>query len=333
MLPGLSSISLRTRSGVRLILVVIITAVIVAACGSSASTAFREGGPANAPGPVTAATAAPSAVAAPGVPVQDGSGQAGPGSNGNDAPGDNGPLVVKTGSVSLEVKDIDEAVLLARGRIVGLGGYVSDSERANRGDDASALITYRIPASRWDEALDGLRGLAQKVTSEQTKAAEVTGQVVDLDARIANLRSTERALQAIMAQATRITDVLEVQNQLTSVQGQIEQLTAQRSHLADQAAMGTLAVTYSVPVVAVTEATSDWNLAVEFDRAVAQLLQIGRGLAVVGVWIGVVALPVLFGVLLVVGLVYMLVRRFGPRSSASTGSRPGAGPGVATPMT
>jgi hypothetical protein len=37
--------------------------------------------------------------------------------------------------------------------------------------------------------------------------------------------------------------------------------------------------------------------------------------------------------LLVVGLVYMLVRRFGPRSSASTGSRPGAGPGVATPMT
>ncbi len=86
-------------SGVRLILVVVITAVIVAACGSSASTAFRDGGPANAPGPVTAATAAPSAAAAPGVPVQDGSGEAGPGSNGNDAPGDNGPLVVKTGSV------------------------------------------------------------------------------------------------------------------------------------------------------------------------------------------------------------------------------------------
>ena len=96
--------------------------------------------------------------------------------------------------------------------------------------------------------------------------------------------------------------------------------------------MGTLAVTYSVPVVAVTEATSDWNLAVEFDRAVAQLLQIGQGLAVVGVWIGVVALPVLFGVLLVVGLVYMLVRQFGPRPPASTGSQPGAGPGVATPM-
>jgi hypothetical protein len=265
--------------------------------------------------------------------VQDGSGEAGPGGNGNDAPGDNGPLVVKTGSVSLEVKDVDEAVLLARGRIVGLGGYVSDSERANRGDDASALITYRIPASRWDEALDALRGLAQKVTSEQTKAAEVTGQVVDLDARIANLRSTERALQAIMAQATRITAVLEVQNQLSSTQGQIEQLTAQRSHLADQAAMGTLAVTYSVPVVAVTEAASDWNLSVEFDRAVAQLLQIGQGLAVVGVWIGVVALPVLIGVLLVVGLVYMLVRRFGPRPSTSSGSQPGAGPGVATPMT
>src|SRR5262245_56598474 len=97
-----------------------------------------------------------------------------------------------------------------------------------------ALITYRIPSARWDDALDALRGLAAKVLNEDTQAVEVTGQVVDLDARLSNLRSTELALQSIMTKATRISDILDVQNQLTSVQGQIEQLTAQKNHLTDQ---------------------------------------------------------------------------------------------------
>ena len=51
----------------------------------------------------------------------------------------------------------------------------------------------------------------------QVQTQAVTGQVVDLGARITNLRATEAALQAIMIQATKIPDVLEVQGKLTEV--------------------------------------------------------------------------------------------------------------------
>ena len=44
----------------------------------------------------------------------------------------------------------------------------------------------------------------------------MTSQVVDLQARIANLRASETALQGIAAKATKISDVLEVQAQLTA---------------------------------------------------------------------------------------------------------------------
>ena len=78
----------------------------------------------------------------------------------------------------------------------------------------------------------------------------MTAQVVDLDARIANLQASESALQAIMARATTIADVLKVQQELTGVRGDIESMIAQRDNLADQAAMGTLDVIFTVPVVA-----------------------------------------------------------------------------------
>ena len=56
----------------------------------------------------------------------------------------------------------------------------------------AAVITYRIPASRWDDALGSLRGLATKVVGEQTQATEVGGQIVDLEARLRNLRASEQ---------------------------------------------------------------------------------------------------------------------------------------------
>ena len=290
----------------------------VAACsGSGAPTTVSGVGglaarPAPPEGPIAGPTAAP--IAAPtsateatsaGAQSRTSDGQVAVVGIGDEA------LIVRTGSLALEVKDLDGTLLQARGRIVGLGGYVSDSERTNAGDQSIALITYRIPASRWDEALDGLRGFASKVVTEQTKAVEVTGQVLDLGARIDNLRATEHALQAIMAQATKISDILDVQNQLTNVQGQIEQLSTEKAHLSDQAALGTLAVTYSLPVVAVAQVSSGWSLSTEFDRAVAQLIQLGQGLAVAGVWLLVVGLPILFGLLLVAALAIFSARRLG----------------------
>ena len=97
----------------------------------------------------------------------------------------------------------------------------SGSKESGTGADAAATADYRIPADAWERTLAGLRGLAT-VREQEISTDEVTGQVVDLGARIANLRATESALQAIMAKAARIEDVLAVQKQLTDTRGQIE---------------------------------------------------------------------------------------------------------------
>ena len=60
------------------------------------------------------------------------------------------------------------------------------------------------------DLLRGLNGLTTKVVTEHTEAVEVTGQVIDLQARIKNLQASEVALQGIAERATKISDVLEV---------------------------------------------------------------------------------------------------------------------------
>jgi hypothetical protein len=228
-----------------------------------------------------------------------------------------GALIVHTGQLRLEVTDTAAAVDAANGVIAGVGGYVAGSQAENSGTRQSATITYRIPAARWQEALAGLRGLAERVVAESTAAAEVTAQVVDLDARIANLRASEAALQEIMSRAGSIKDVLEVQRELSSVRGQIEQLTAQRDNLAQQAAYGTLATTFELPVVAVTAAQEGWDVATEIDRALADLVLVGQRVATFGIWLAVVVLPILLPFLVLAVIAHRLRRRWlrgGPAS-------------------
>jgi len=298
--------------------------LLVAACSSAAAPAERAA-LSNVGTPVDAGQGEPAAQPAPadangGTDTQSATG-GGTGTTTSDteAAAAEQALVVKTGTLDLQVTDVDAAVVRARTLISGFGGYVSGSEQSAKGDQPVASITYRIPADQWDAALNALRGLGTKVLSEKTDATEVTGQVIDLGARIQNLRVTETALQGIMAKATKISDILEVQGQLTNVQGQIEELTTEQTHLQQQAADGTLTVGFEAPVVAVTTATNDWNLGAQVDQAVAQLLQVGQGVATGLVWLGIVGLPFLLVLLIFVGLPLMVLRRRMAR-------RPGGGP-------
>ncbi|MEO5941356.1 MAG: DUF4349 domain-containing protein [Candidatus Limnocylindrales bacterium] len=206
-------------------------------------------------------------------------------------------LIVRTGEVRLEVPDLQAALRTADSAVLEAGGYVSGSTWSAQGSDASAKVTYRIPSVRWDPTLDALRRLAARVDVETIKTDEVTGQVIDLKARIANLRSTEAALQAIMVKAARISDVLDVQKQLTSTRGEIEQLAAEQGQLENQASFGNLLVTFHLPVVPEPRATplpvKGWEPGADVAKASAKLVTIVQAGTTAGIWLAIVGLPLL----------------------------------------
>ncbi len=212
--------------------------------------------------------------------------------------------IIKTGTVDLEVNVVPDAVSTASARITALGGYVSGSQQTGDGDTVHASVTYRVPAARWEDALAAIRAVALRVVDEKTETQDVTGQVVDLGARITNLQATERALQAIMDKATKIADVLSVQSELTTVRGEIEQATADRQHLTEQAAFSTLTVGFGLKTQpAVVVARQGFDPQAQVDRASAKLVDILQAVATAGIWFGIVWLPVL----LAVGIIALLL--------------------------
>lgn len=223
-------------------------------------------------------------------------------------------LIIRTGQLQLEVTDLETAVQGAATAVSSVGGYVSGSEESAEAEDARATVTYRIPADRWDEALAAVRGLARAIRHVNVTTEAVTNQVVDLGARIVNLRATEGALQKIMNTASSIADVLKVQDQLTRVRGEIEQLVAQKAQLEERAAFGTLTVVFQLPAApAVEEVRRGWDPATDVDRATGTLIGIGQSATSAGIWLSIVILPLGLATLLVGIIAWRLARRVGGR--------------------
>jgi hypothetical protein len=299
----------RGERPVLLLLPIVVVALAAAGCGSAAS------GPRLAPvgnGVGTAGAAVPAASAAARNDESPGGGTGGGNGNNAGAPAalKDSALIVRTGSVQVQVTDVAGAMARARDAVTAAGGYVGGSRQERDGDKIVATVTYRVPVDRWESTLDAIRGLG-KVMGESTDSAEVTAQVVDLDARIRNLKASETALVGYAASAPKVTDLLEIQDRLTSTRSQIEQLTAQKQNLENQAALSSLTVTFGVEIVAVTQAAERWDPAKEVDRASATLVGMLQSVASAGIVFGIVWLPIIVTLVVLAFVGRFAARRLG----------------------
>ncbi len=302
----------------RLALPGLLIALVIAACGGSAGAPILQSVGSSIDGEDmaasdadrlrAAASAAPAAEAPAGQPQPDDQ------DNPLAAPRDD-LKIVYTGSLSLVVDDLQAALAKGRAAVLATGGYVGASREANDGDRSVATITYRVPASRWEDALASLRGLATKVVGEETQATEVGGQIVDLEARLRNLRASEQVLVDIAKGTGKVSDLLEVEARITDVRGQIEQLDGQRSQLEDQVAYGTLVTTYGLEIVQVQQTAQGWNPGSDVDGATATLIGAGQTIVSGAIWFGIVWLPVVLVLLLLALVARWAFRRFMPKAA------------------
>ncbi|HET8586322.1 MAG TPA: DUF4349 domain-containing protein [Candidatus Limnocylindria bacterium] len=210
--------------------------------------------------------------------------------------------IVKTGEVTIEVPKVAEALARVRAMALQLGGYVGGSQAGT--SDASATLTLRIPAARFEDALTALHELDGKVLIEATREEDVTLSIVDLKARITNLQSSEAQYRALLGKADKIQDILDVQARLDQVRGEIEQLSGQLKSVSGQADLATLTVTLTPKEMPVQQASTQWDPGATAAQALAALVEIGQGLGSVAIWFVIVWLPILL-VLAIMALVVL----------------------------
>lgn len=189
-------------------------------------------------------------------------------------------LVITDTSLSLVVKDVPDSIKTIQFTAESLGGFLVSSNLNQPESAASGTITVRVPTDKLNSALDQFKNLAIKVVSQNTTGRDVTDQYQDLDARLSTLTKTKTKFESILDQATRVTDILEVQRELINLQSQIDSITGQQDYLKKSADLSKIVVYLSTDELSLPYTPDQtWRPAVVFKTAVRSLLSTFQSLA------------------------------------------------------
>ncbi|MFG2924825.1 DUF4349 domain-containing protein [Streptomyces sp. NPDC048305] len=155
--------------------------------------------------------------------------------------------VIRTATLSVEVRSVPKAVAAARTVAESAGGLVAeeDTERVDDTRDMSRLV-LRVPTDRYEEVLRELAG-SGKLLSRTSNAKDVTGQVVDVESRIATQRASVARVRDLMDRAGKLSDVVTLEGELSRRQADLESLLAQQASLKDRTALATVTLQLGEP--------------------------------------------------------------------------------------
>lgn len=144
-------------------------------------------------------------------------------------------IVVYTGNYQIVVTEIDATISMVKKIAEDTAGWIDAIE--------ASTVTLRVPAARYDEAIERIEALG-RVVHRSLRAADVTDDYVDLEARLKNAKAVRERLNALLARAEDVKAALEVEKELFRVGEEIEQIEAKLEILKNRVAYSTITVTF-----------------------------------------------------------------------------------------
>jgi Domain of unknown function (DUF4349) len=177
-----------------------------------------------------------------------------PTSEGPHAPGQDLAKIVRDGSIAIVIPDGSFGDRFHQATAVAdrFGGFVL-SQSTSGGDSGSMVL--RIPAQRFDAAVDAIRHLGQ-VSSSEVTGNDVTDQYIDQQARLTILKARRASLIRLLDQSTTLSASLELSDRIDDVQFDIERSQGELRFLDAQVAESTLNVEMREADTPAAESTS-----------------------------------------------------------------------------
>lgn len=153
--------------------------------------------------------------------------------------------IIRTASLTVQVKDVPKALDEARTTTENAGGYIGNetTTRDEEGHERTRVV-LRVPVDGYAEVLTELEG-AGRLIERSAKAQDVTDQVVDVESRVKSQQASVARIRELMDRATRLSDVVTLEGELSRRQADLESLLAQQASLKDRTSLATISLTLS----------------------------------------------------------------------------------------
>jgi hypothetical protein len=224
--------------------------------------------------------------------------------------------VIRSGRIDVRIPigTFDTKSSQVRAIAAEFGGYVSSGEsyveQYDDGRYAVGWVTIRIPSDRFEDAVDRVEGLGERVSSSLS-SQDVTEEYVDLEGRLNYWEQQEGFYSRLLDEAETIDDLVTIQSRMQEVLLNIEQIEGRLRYLDGKTSFATLTVGLTeVPDILEPPVEGDPNPIQEAFEQAGDVL-----LATVGFLI--IAAAVAIPIALLVLFAWLIFKLFSPRRKES----------------
>ena len=162
--------------------------------------------------------------------------------------------IIQTAWTQLETRYFDNVIEDLRQLPQVYGGYV-ETEQLNNHNRRAFTMTMRVPTAYFHDVLHRIESLADVISSRQ-RSEDVTDQFYDIQGRLETRLIEEERLLALIAGATDVRDILNLESRLSDTRLQIRTYETQINSLAGRIAYSTINITLNDVVVVDTIANA-----------------------------------------------------------------------------
>lgn len=231
--------------------------------------------------------------------------EAGPANFSSNSEGENNKSIeidqkiIKNARFRFETADISQTANKIISIVKNHKGYIESDNESKEYGSISRTITVRVPNINFEkiskETTDGINYFDEKIITSE----DVTSQYIDIEARLKAKRILESRYLQLLNKADKVSDMLEIEKELSNIREEIESKEMQLIYLHNQVSMSTIIYTFYKPTVTTGTTVSYGDKLINALKSSINWIP-GFILGLISIW------PLL---LIVFGLIYFIIRR------------------------
>ncbi|MEP7108823.1 MAG: DUF4349 domain-containing protein [Ferruginibacter sp.] len=155
--------------------------------------------------------------------------------------------IIRTATVRLEVKDFKKYNERIHIIIRQNGGYIAQEEQNLTDEKSETILSIKVPVEQFEGMMNDLPAGDVKILERMITSQDVTGEVIDTRTRMEAKKQVRLKYLDFLKASKNMEEVLKVQNEINSIQEEIEAAAGRVEYLSHQSAFSTINLTFYQP--------------------------------------------------------------------------------------
>jgi hypothetical protein len=152
--------------------------------------------------------------------------------------------IIKTADIQLQLDDYKKFNANIHSALKNFGAYIADEKQIENSYRIENSITIKVPVNQFDNLVNSFAGDGIKITEKNISSQDVTGEVIDTKARMQAKMAVRDKYLELLKQAKNMNEILQVQNEINSIQEDIEAANGRINYLQHASAYSTVNLNY-----------------------------------------------------------------------------------------